>query len=252
MELRQKRVILVVPTCQRGRGFYSPLFLVKKKTGDLRPVLDLKNLKKKIKIKIKTFKMESLAINLEDWMLSVDLSHSHTSAFQKCQKSSVNHHYFQFLPFDISSPRTFTNLYQDTPLSRWHSASSRKSWNLTTLENTGHDSLEIQLVNQLGEEQPSAHTKYDILGGRTENEVEQGTASSRKGDSTNPKEAKTVRYLPARVCRSILGSMSATLPMIQWAQWHMRVLQYSFLMQWDRAPMLQTIPIHSWVKQSVW
>lgn len=57
--------------------FYSTLFLVKKKTGDLCPVLDLKNLDKRIQIKV--FKMESLqsillAINLGDWMLSIDLS----------------------------------------------------------------------------------------------------------------------------------------------------------------------------------
>lgn len=63
-------------TSQRGMGFYSPSFLVKKKMGDLRPALDLKNLNKKIQVK--AFKMESLqmillAINLGDWMLSIDL-----------------------------------------------------------------------------------------------------------------------------------------------------------------------------------
>lgn len=38
----QKRAIVEVPLHQRGKGFYFPLFLVKNKTGDLCPVLDLK------------------------------------------------------------------------------------------------------------------------------------------------------------------------------------------------------------------
>lgn len=77
VELKEKGAILEVPSDQKGKGFYSPLFLVKKKTGDSRPVLDLKNLNRNIKIE--AFKMESLqsillAVNLGDWMLSVDLS----------------------------------------------------------------------------------------------------------------------------------------------------------------------------------
>lgn len=69
VELEQKGAILEVPTPQRGRKYYSPLFLVEKKTGDLRPVLDLKGLNKRIQIE--AFKMESLqsillAKNLRD------------------------------------------------------------------------------------------------------------------------------------------------------------------------------------------
>lgn len=119
----QKRVVVEVPLHQRGKGFYSPLFLVKKKkeTGDLCPVLDLKKLNKKIMVE--SFKMKGLqiilcAINLEDWMLAIDLSDAYLhipihTTFQRFLRFSVKHQHFQFqsLPFRISTaPRTFTKV----------------------------------------------------------------------------------------------------------------------------------------------
>lgn len=58
-----------VPFAQKERSFYSTLFLVKKRTGDLRQALDLKSLIRRIQVK--SFKMESLqsillAINTGD------------------------------------------------------------------------------------------------------------------------------------------------------------------------------------------
>lgn len=121
VELKEKGAILEVPSDQKGRGFYSPLFLVKKKTGNLRPVLDLKNLNRNIKIE--AFKMESLqsillAVNLGGWMLSVDLSDAYLHIpvhppFQKFLRFAINKSHLQFhcLPFGISSAtRTFTKV----------------------------------------------------------------------------------------------------------------------------------------------
>lgn len=39
------------------------------------------------------------------------------------------------------------------------------------------------------------------------------------------KKLRAAVHLPARACISILGSMSATSPTIQWAQWHVRTFQ---------------------------
>lgn len=77
MELLQKRAIVQVSLAQKGRDFYSPLFLVRKKTGEPRPILGLKRLNRKILVE--SFKIESLqsillTINTGDWMLSIDLS----------------------------------------------------------------------------------------------------------------------------------------------------------------------------------
>ncbi|KAJ8015934.1 hypothetical protein DPEC_G00001860 [Dallia pectoralis] len=40
--LREKGAIDIVPRDQRERGFYSPYFLVPKRTGEMRPILDLR------------------------------------------------------------------------------------------------------------------------------------------------------------------------------------------------------------------
>ena len=75
-KLIQKEAIEIVPYANSQIGFYSTLFLVRKKTGDLRPVINLKPLNKCI-VK-KHFKMDTLAktlnlIKVEDWAISLDL-----------------------------------------------------------------------------------------------------------------------------------------------------------------------------------
>lgn len=42
--MRKKRAIESVPKSQEGMGFYSTFFLVPKKDGGLRPILNLRNL----------------------------------------------------------------------------------------------------------------------------------------------------------------------------------------------------------------
>lgn len=61
---------------EKHLGFYSPVFLVPKKLGGWRPVLDLKRLNSNIHVE--HFKMESLntvilSVQPGDWMASIDL-----------------------------------------------------------------------------------------------------------------------------------------------------------------------------------
>lgn len=100
---------------QRGKGFYSHLFLVKKKMGDLHPVLKPQN-----KIELKSFKMESLQlilflINLGDWILSLHLSDTylHVPIHLTYQNSTLRSSTIisSFKAFGLStSPRTFSKL----------------------------------------------------------------------------------------------------------------------------------------------
>lgn len=57
-ELLQNRAIEVVPPSQTETGFYSTLFLVKKKTGDLRPVINLRPFNRYLKTQ--HFKMDTM------------------------------------------------------------------------------------------------------------------------------------------------------------------------------------------------
>ena len=120
-KLIQKEAIEIVPYANSQIGFYSTLFLVRQKTGDLRPVINLKPLNKCI-VK-KHFKMDTLAktlnlIKVEDWAISLDLKDAYFHI-------PIQPHNRQFLRFSIlntqyqfkamcfgptQAPRVFTNV----------------------------------------------------------------------------------------------------------------------------------------------
>ncbi|CAJ0936938.1 unnamed protein product [Ranitomeya imitator] len=56
--LKEDWVIIPVPQSERFQGFYSNLFIVPKKDGTVRPILDLKLLNKFVRVR--RFRMESL------------------------------------------------------------------------------------------------------------------------------------------------------------------------------------------------
>ena len=96
-KLIQKEAIEIVPYANSQIGFYSTLFLVRQKTGDLRPVISLKPLNKCI-VK-KHFKMDTLAktlnlIKVEDWAISLDLKDAYFHI-------PIQPHNRQFLRFSI-------------------------------------------------------------------------------------------------------------------------------------------------------
>lgn len=111
-----------------GPGFYSQLFTVPKKTGDLRPVLNLRPLNRYIQPR--SFKMETLRqichlIKKGDYMTPIDLSDAflhvliHPS-YRKYLRFEWKGRAFQFrtLPFGLSlSPLVFTKILK--PVLRW-------------------------------------------------------------------------------------------------------------------------------------
>lgn len=89
--LIEKDAVEMVPLNQQNQGFYSTLFLVPKKNGELRPVINLRPLNRYL-VK-KHFKMDTLSkiINLvkpNDWAFSIDLSdaYMHIPIFPKHRK----------------------------------------------------------------------------------------------------------------------------------------------------------------------
>ena len=105
----------------KSLGFYSRLFLVPKKTGDLRPVIDLSTLNRHMVVP--HFKMETQgsvrsAIRSQEWTVSIDIrdAYLHVPMHQavcKYLRFVVNKKVYQFtgLPFGLAtSPREFTKL----------------------------------------------------------------------------------------------------------------------------------------------
>ena len=102
-------------------GFYSRLFLVPKKDGSLRPVIDLSHLNRfltKEKFKMETVRSVIAAVRPADFAVSIDLSDAYfhvgiRHSFRKYLRFTDGISVFQFkaLPFGLSSaPRVFTRI----------------------------------------------------------------------------------------------------------------------------------------------
>ncbi len=98
----------MVPPLDRESGFYSRYFVVPKKDGGLRPILDLRLLNhsvRRLKFRMLTVKQVVSQIRSEDWFVTIDLkdAYFHVSILPSHRK---------FLRFAFRSktlsPRTFT------------------------------------------------------------------------------------------------------------------------------------------------
>ena len=119
--LLEKNAIERVPKPQEGLGFYSTFFIVPKKDGGFRPILNLRNLNSCLVVP--HFKMETLrriicALEKGDWALSIDLkdAYFHVAVhpkFRKYLRFCIQGKHFQFraMPFGLATaPRIFTKL----------------------------------------------------------------------------------------------------------------------------------------------
>ncbi|KAL0172543.1 hypothetical protein M9458_032854, partial [Cirrhinus mrigala] len=119
MILLEKGAIEVVHPAQSDSGFYSRYFLVPKKDGTLRPILDLRRLNQTLMrrpFKMLTLKQILSHVRSGDWFLSLDLKDAyfhiqiapHHRRFLRFAFEGVAYQY-TVLPFGLSlAPRTFT------------------------------------------------------------------------------------------------------------------------------------------------
>ncbi|KAL0194816.1 hypothetical protein M9458_008388, partial [Cirrhinus mrigala] len=117
--LLRKEAIKVVPPHDRESGFYSRYFIVPKKDGGLRPIIDLRRLNRsvmRLKFKMLTVKQVVSQIRSEDWFVTIDLkdAYFHVSILpqhRKFLRFAFRGEVYQYrvLPFGLAlSPRTFT------------------------------------------------------------------------------------------------------------------------------------------------
>ncbi|KAL0165908.1 hypothetical protein M9458_037752, partial [Cirrhinus mrigala] len=119
MILLEKGAIEVVHPAQSDSGFYSRYFLVPKKDGTLRPILDLRRLNQALMrrpFKMLTLKQILSHVRSGDWFLSLDLKDAyfhiqiapHHRRFLRFAFEGVAYQY-TVLPFGLSlAPRMFT------------------------------------------------------------------------------------------------------------------------------------------------
>ncbi len=117
--LLEKEAIEYVPHSNRETGFYSRYFIVPKKDGGLRPILDLRVLNVsilKLKFKMLTLRQIVSQISSEDWFVTIDLkdAYFHISILpyhRKFLRFAFGGKAYQYrvLPFGLAlSTRTFT------------------------------------------------------------------------------------------------------------------------------------------------
>lgn len=123
LALLVKGAIERVLPLDRESGFYSRYFIVPKKDGGLRPILDLRNLNRAVgalRFRMLTIKNVVSQIQSEDWFVTIDLkdAYFHISILpqhRKYLRFACGGEAFQYrvLPFGLAlSPRTFTKIVE--------------------------------------------------------------------------------------------------------------------------------------------
>nr|XP_055049768.1 uncharacterized protein LOC129435990 [Misgurnus anguillicaudatus] len=121
--LLAKDAIQPVPPAEMRSGFYSPYFIVPKKSGGLRPILDLRSLNRalhRMPFKMLTPKRIFPCIRPNDWFASIDLkdAYFHVSILPRHRpflRFAFEGRAYQYkvLPFGLSlSPRVFTKVVE--------------------------------------------------------------------------------------------------------------------------------------------
>ncbi|KAI2661120.1 ORF V: Enzymatic polyprotein [Labeo rohita] len=121
--------IETVPSAEMRKGFYSPYFIVPKKGGGLRPILDLRILNRtlhKRPFKMLTLKHLFTCVRAQDWFVAIDLkdAYFHVSILPRHRlflRFAFEGRAYQYrvLPFGLSlSPLIFTKIAEAalTPL----------------------------------------------------------------------------------------------------------------------------------------
>uniref|UniRef100_A0A6I8RCF9 Tyr recombinase domain-containing protein n=1 Tax=Xenopus tropicalis TaxID=8364 RepID=A0A6I8RCF9_XENTR len=120
-DLLEERVIVPVPPYDKFRGFYSNLFIVPKKDGSFRPVLDLKHLN--VFIRSSRFKMESLrsviaTMNPNEFLVALDIkdAYLHVPIFPphwKFLRFAIRNNHFQFTALPFRTHLSPQDIYQN-------------------------------------------------------------------------------------------------------------------------------------------
>ena len=264
-KLLVKGAIEVVPPSQAKEGFYSTYFLVPKKTGDLRPILNLRPLNKVIQID--TFKMETLSnvimsVSPGQWLVSLDLKDAYfhvpvNRAHWKYLRFAFQGKCYQYkvIPFGLStSPRVFTKVlavvvaairlqgvhihpYLDDILLRGDSPQEV----LNSLHIARNLLIKAGYIINLDKSHLVPTQDMVFIGGRFRTDLGLVFLPQERLQALLQavKAFRVGIYLKAKVWLSLLGKAVATFQVVRFARLFVRPLQLFLLSQWNSQQSLE-------------
>ncbi len=132
-----KEAIECVPKPDREPGFYSRYFIVPKKDGGLRPILDLRHLNhslRRFRFKMLTIPTIVSQIRSEDWFVTIDLKDSYFHV-------SIIHSHRKFLRFAFGGvPISSSSVWPSSLPSHFHQVHGCSS---SATEASGHPCAEL-------------------------------------------------------------------------------------------------------------
>lgn len=277
--LLQKRAIEEVQNHHPVRGFFSHIFLVKKRTGGWRPVIDLSRLNQFVlcpHFKMETLADIRLALQKGDWVTSIDLrdAYFHVPIHRRSRRYlrfAFDGKIYQFraLPFGLSvSPYVFTRVLKSVLshvrslgirvhayLDDWlqPSASQALSWS--------HSRRLLSIVLDLGflpnwDKSDLIPTQSFIFLGAQFN-LELGLVSPApvriKSLQQSLGQLLQVDQASARHLHSVLGQMESMADLLPLGRAYKRPLQWELKTRWcQRSSRWDTlIPLHPWFAKTI-
>ncbi|XP_077148150.1 uncharacterized protein LOC143808879 [Ranitomeya variabilis] len=264
INLLSKGVLVEVPFHQKGRGFYSPLFLIPKPDGSFRTIINLKRLN--VFLENQTFKMESIRSTIKllfphCFMAVLDLkdAYYHLPIFIEHQKylrvavmmaGQVRHYQYTAMPFGLSiAPRVFTKLmsevmsylrlkdtlvipYLDDLLIVGNSFSQCHQRVLDTISSL----QELGWLVNWEKSRLSPTTRQTFLGLILDSTSQRCFLPDSKQIAIINKVQSVINnpLISLREGMSLLGSFTSCIPAVPWAQYHSRKLQHNILQEEER------------------
>ena len=271
--LLEKCAIELVPPGQEKDGFYSTYFVVPKKDGGIRPILNLKLFNQWLVAE--TFKMETLSSILiasrrGTWIVSIDLKDAYfhvpiLRAHWKYLRFSLQGRCYQYrvTPFGLSAaPRLFTRVvstlvgwlrsrgvqlhaYLDDILIVGWSPQETVQALRTTIQVFTEAGFTINLKKS--DLTPSQDMVY--IGGRFRTDLGMVFLPEDRLQALVRAVSSFARvgcYHPARLWLQILGLMAACISVVQNARLHMRPVQWHLKTHWNaKDPLTKKVMVTS-------
>lgn len=275
--LKTQGAVVLIPKDEWFQGIYSPLFLVQKKSGSWRPVIDLTYLNKFIehgKFKMETQSTIQRAIQPADWMISMDLKDAYfhvpvEKEFHKYLQFQVRQDHLQFicLPFGLTtSPLVFSKVLLATValirlkgVRLYHYPDDLLILSQNREQLLAHREQVISTLSSfgwllnLGKSHLDPAQRLIYLGAQFDTVENTISLPLQKIQSVRDRISRALHAprLKASQCLEIVGTMVFMTPMVKWALWRLRPFQSGFLQQWKTGDKNQVIHITSTMKNSL-